>query len=133
VRRAADVGSVRRPSPGCTAMGVTRRNRPLPALAKPGELTANTPRARLHADSGAAHAIEHGETSGENIDQVFPVGRRLPVFAHRDERHVFPELLLQIDADPLLLLQIGRGEPGGAKFLDARTAGPAVYRLLAVG
>src|SRR5215469_11118804 len=31
------------------------------------------------------------------------------------------------------LLQIGRGEPGGAQFLDARTVGPAVYRLLAVG
>jgi len=42
-------------------------------------------------------------------------------------------LLLQIDAGPLLLLQIGRVEPGGARFLDARTVGPAVYRLFAVG
>jgi hypothetical protein len=31
---------------------------------------------------------------------------------------VFPKPLLQIDADPLLLLQIGRVEPGGALFLD---------------
>src|SRR6516225_6965023 len=38
-----------------------------------------------------------------------------------------------LGADPLLLLQIGRVEPGGSQFLDARTVGPAVYRLLAVG
>jgi hypothetical protein len=42
-------------------------------------------------------------------------------------------LLLQIDADPLLLLQIGRIEPGGPQLLDVRTVGPAVYRLLAIG
>jgi hypothetical protein len=42
-------------------------------------------------------------------------------------------LLLQIDADPLLLLQIGRVEPGGPQLLDVRTVGPAVYRLLAIG
>src|SRR6516162_10519558 len=83
--------------------------------------------------SGTAHAVERRKAAGHDDRQALAVGARLPVFAHRDERYVFPELLLQIDADPLLLLQIGRGEPGGAKFLDARTVGPAVYRLLAVG
>jgi hypothetical protein len=67
------------------------------------------------------------QTSGQDIDQVLAVRGCLPVLAHRDERDVFPELLLQIDAGPLLLLQIGRAEPGGAQFLDARTVGPAVY------
>ena len=91
------------------------------------------PWAQVDAHSGAAHAIEHRETSGQDVGQVLPIRRRLPVFAKRDERHVLPELLLQIDADPLLLLQIGRVEPGGAQFLDERTVGPAVYGLLAVG
>jgi hypothetical protein len=45
----------------------------------------------------------------------------------------FPELFLQIDADPFLLLQIGGIKPGGAQFLDERAVGPPVYRLLAVG
>src|SRR5208282_2168438 len=87
----------------------------------------------VDAYSGATHAVERCETSGQDVCQILSVRRRLPVLAHRDERHVLPELLLQIDADPLLLLQIGRGEPGGAKYLDAGTVGPAVYRLLAVG
>src|ERR1700730_18016103 len=77
--------------------------------------------------------MEHRERSGQYVVQILPVRRRLPVFAKRDERHVFPQLLLQIDTDALLLLQIGRVEPGGAQFLDTRTVGPAVYRLLAVG
>ena len=71
------------------------------------------------------------QSSGQDLGQALAVGRCLPVFAHRDEWHVFPELLLQIGADPLLPLQIGG--PGGAQFLDARTVGPAVYRLLTVG
>jgi hypothetical protein len=32
-----------------------------------------------------------------------------------------------------MLLHIDRVEPGGAQFLDPRTVGPAVYRLLAGG
>src|SRR6266446_4387778 len=35
--------------------------------------------------------------------------------------------------DPLLLFEIGCIEPRGAQFLDARTAGPPVQSLLAVG
>src|SRR5882762_1088402 len=89
--------------------------------------------AAVDAASRAAHAVEHRETSGQYVGQVLPIRRRLPVLAHWDERHIDPELLLQFEADPLLLLQIGRIEPLGAQFLDARTVGPAVYRLLAVG
>src|ERR1700730_1846589 len=85
------------------------------------------------AHSGAAHAVEDHETSRQDVGQVLAVRGCLPVLAHRDERHVFPELLLQIGADPLLLLQISGVEPSGAQFLDARTVGPAVYRFLAVG
>ena len=69
---------------------------------------------------GRALAVESREAAGQDSRQALAVGTCLPVLAHRDERHVFPELLLQIDADPLLLLQIGRGEPGGAKFLACR-------------
>src|SRR5438132_7957345 len=91
------------------------------------------PWAQVDTHSGAAHATEDRETSGQDVSQVLAVRGCLPVLAHRDERHVFPELLLQIGADPLLLLPINRVEPGGAQFLDARTIGPAVYRFLAIG
>src|SRR5258708_8734285 len=89
--------------------------------------------AQVDTYSGAAHAIEDRETSGKDVGQVIAGRGCLPVLAHRDERHVFPELLLQIGADALLLLPINRIEPGGAQFLDARTIGPAVYRFLAIG
>jgi len=69
---------------------------------------------------GRAHAVESREAAGQDSGQALAGGTCLPVLAHRDERHVFPELLLQIGADALLLLQIGRGEPGGAKFLACR-------------
>jgi len=109
---------------------------PIPAISAPLEKPRDS---KLHirhgarADSGAAHTVERREAAGHDAGQILAVSGCLPVLAHRDERHVFPELLLQIDADPLLLLQIRRFEPGGAQFLDAGTVGPAVYRLLAVG
>src|SRR5262245_24052269 len=102
-----------------------RRNRPLASFGEPWR--------KLPPISREAHAVERREAAGHDAGQALAVGAGLSVFAHRDERHVFPKLLLQIDADLLLLLQIGRGEPGGAQFLDARTVGPAVDRLLAVG
>src|SRR5262249_2454373 len=43
--------------------------------------------AQVHADSGTAHAIERCETSRQDVGQILPVRRRLPVFAQRDERH----------------------------------------------
>src|SRR5260221_5402004 len=82
--------------------------------------------------SGAAHAIESRETAGQDTGQILPVRRRLPILAQRYERHVLPELRLQLGADALLLLEIAGVEPGGAQLLYARAAGPAVYRLLAV-
>src|SRR5215472_8008593 len=56
----------------------------------------------------AADAVKNCEAVGQDLSQVVAIGACLPVLAHRDERHVLPELLLQIDADPLLLLQIRR-------------------------
>src|SRR5262249_7882310 len=97
-----------RPIGPCAPMTRLRRNRSLAALEKPSRFAISDRPRRGSADSGATHAIERCETSGQDVGQILSVSCRLPVFAKRDERHVCPELLLQIDADPLLLLQIGR-------------------------
>ena len=70
--------------------------------------------AQVDTYSGAAHAVERRETAGQDFDQILPVGRRLPIFAHRDERYICLELFLQIDADVLLLIQISGVEPSAA-------------------
>jgi hypothetical protein len=89
---------------------------------------------KVDTGSGAVHAAEDRETSGQNVGQVLPIRRRLPVLAKRNEWHVFSELLLQIATDPLLLLQIGRFEPGGAQLFDTRTvAQPVINYLPSVG
>src|SRR4029077_19872248 len=106
-----------------TLLPSPRKNR---VLKRPKEwdgviVSAGCKMAQIDTYSGAAHAVERREKSRQDVGQILPGASRLPVLAYRDERHVFPELLLQIDVDPLLLLQIARVEPGGAQFLDART------------
>src|SRR6516162_563180 len=39
------------------------------------------PAPQVHADSGASHAAERRETSGQYVGQILPACRRLPVFA----------------------------------------------------
>src|ERR1051326_5781269 len=82
---------------------------------------------------GAAGAVECREAARGNVGYVLAVGGSLPVFAQWDERHVFPQPLLQFGAEPLLLAQICRCQPGGAQLLNVRAAGPTIDGLLAVG
>src|SRR5207237_6488449 len=82
--------------------------------------------------SSSAHPIERREATGQYVDQFFPVRRRLPIFAHRDERHVLPDLFLQLGADAPLLVHIGSVQPSGAQLLDAGAGRPTVPARLAV-
>src|SRR5260370_3829830 len=77
-------------------------------------------------------AVERREAAGDDADEALAVGGGLPILAERDERHVLPELLLQLLANLLLLVQIGGVEPSGAQFLDLRAVGPAVDLLLSL-
>src|SRR3954447_14043299 len=78
-------------------------------------------------------APEGGEAARDDAGQVLAVGGGLPVFAHRDERRVLPDLHLHLAGDALLLRGIAGVEPGGAQFLDLRARRPAVPAGLAVG
>src|SRR5262245_20657399 len=48
---------------------------------------------RSRPASRTTHAVKYGEASRDHAARAFPVGCRLPVLAHRDVRHVLPELL----------------------------------------
>src|SRR5207253_5734920 len=57
---------------------------------------------------------------------ILPVRGFLPVLAHRDVGHIVPELHLQLAADPLLLVEGGRIEPGRPQRLDAFAGWPPI-------
>src|ERR1051325_3026328 len=83
--------------------------------------------------SGAFDAPEGGEASRDDAGQILAMGRGLPVFAHRDEGQVLPNLQLHLAGETPLLVGIGGIEPGGAQFLDPGAGRPAVPAGLAVG
>jgi len=82
---------------------------------------------------GGPDAVECREAAGDHAGQAVAIGGSLPVFPQRDERHVFPQLLLQFGAKPLLLAQIRRCKPRRAQFLDLGAVGPTIDGLLPVG
>src|ERR1700719_2489523 len=74
----------------------------------------------------SADAIEDREAAGQHVEQIIPIGGGLPIFAHRNVRHVLPELHLQFGADPPLLVNVAGVEPGGAQRFNTRARRPAV-------
>ena len=40
--------------------------------------------------SNSAHPIKDREAARQHVDQILPISRRLPIFAHRYERHIYP-------------------------------------------
>src|SRR6516225_4564917 len=85
--------------------------------------------------------IEYREAAGLHIEQILAIGGGLPVFAHRNVRNILPQLHLELDADPPLLVQVAGVEPGGSQGFDARARRPAIkggqpirtYPLIAIG
>src|SRR5260370_31305219 len=77
-------------------------------------------------------AVERREAAGDDVGEALAVGGGLPILAERDERHVLPELLLQLLANLLLLLQIGGCEASRPEFFYPRAPCPARCRLLSV-
>jgi hypothetical protein len=43
----------------------------------------------------SADAIEDREAARQYVEQIFPIGGGLPIFAHRNVRHVLPQLHLE--------------------------------------
>jgi hypothetical protein len=50
----------------------------------------------------------------------------LPILAHRNVRHIFPQLHLQFGTNPPLLIDAAGVEPGGAQRFDAQARRPAI-------
>src|SRR6266436_3311988 len=74
----------------------------------------------------SADPIECCKAAGQHVEQILPVSGGLPIFAHRNVGYVLPQLHLQLDTDPSLLIQAAGVEPRSAQGFDARAHRPAV-------
>src|SRR5215472_19271062 len=85
--------------------------------------------------------IEYRKAAGQHVEQIFAIGGRLPIFAHRDVGHVLPQLQLELGANPPLRVEVAGVEPGAAQCFDPRARRPAIpggkpigaYQIVAVG
>src|SRR6516164_1165019 len=71
-----------------------------------------------------SNAIEDREAARQHVDQILAVSGGLPVFAHWNVRNILPKLHLELRANPPLLIEASRVEPGGAQGFDARARRP---------
>src|SRR6516165_10967094 len=73
-----------------------------------------------------ANARKDCEAAGQRVEQIFAIGGKLPVFAHRNVGHVLPQLHLKLDTDPPLLVEGAGLQPGGPQGFDVWASRPAV-------
>src|SRR5208282_2698455 len=75
------------------------------------------------------HVGEQRNAALENPCQVLSISRGKEERPERNIRHILKSLQLDLTAQPLLLLRIGRVDPFAAQFLDLRHARPTPQRL----